>query len=575
MDEEQTPIVEQPPVPSKPPAGAPQAQDKPPEEPAKEAAKEPAAPKGEEKPVPPAKTKKKKTKHTRIVLPGDKKKDKATYAAPKKDRLGRPVGGTGGHNRPPSHSAAASGPAPQPGEGKPAKPQGGAKGKPEAAAKKEAAQPPRQEDELPANAVLLPKRSKGVSAAKRRRLMRRIRLLAVAFAALCIALFVYSGYYLYAGVVITDWLETARISMQKGGGFPMDLTVPGLFEARKMGSGGFVALGNKDMSIVSGSGQELYSIQHGFVNPRVTAGNNRVCVYSRGGKEYSIESRSKTLYHGTTMQEIVFAEMSPGGWLAIVTASSRSEAVLSIYSPTLDPEPLQIRPLSQKKPVALAFQPDNKIFAVASISPQGGTLNTAIEIFRVDKVEAVGSISAAGVVPVKIQYVAPNKLLVLYNTEFAALYDNHGKELARYNYGGQSLATAHTIGSRTALVFGSDFRESVQMVLLDADLQVTASQNVPGNSGLRVLVTKDTAYLLVGQQLRAFSLTGEQLAMRVLDEKPLELLYTTQPLLFFNGRVEALTTMLDSRPASEAVAEGTSVPVSVPSASPPPEVPVE
>lgn len=589
-----------------------------------------------------AKNKKKKPRHTQLVLPGEKsgktrkeeeRPEHGTPPAGATDRLGRPLAETppvveviptakvvlekgtpaakpqgvavegqapeGAQEPPPpkreSDGADAAGaeedglslvPAPQrapvrgntttfpavgkndgpAGAGKEGKPAPAQKKKAKAgAAKKKAAgpKPGSAADEEEGNALRLSaaraRKSKRVQAVKRKKLWRRVQVgIALALVAATIWVFA-SGFYITASVTFSEVFESMRLSMQPGDGFPMELSVPNVLTAESMGSSGFAVLGETDLVVVSSTGRQLRSTPHALSSPAMTAGKTRVCVYGRNSTSFRIEGRSQQIFSGNMDQEILFAEMSPGGWLGMCTASNY-QAVFRIYGPaTTDIQKHSFRwTLIDEKPFMAEFHNDDKHFALACLTTVNGALTTNIHLMHTGRAEKLASIQAIDAVALQMHYLSANRLLVLYH-RYAAIYDGNGSEVARYDYVNRPLYTADTTGGRTALVFGSKAQNTATLVQLDRELNVTGTVPVHITDTPMVLAQEQGALLMADGEVLAFSADGRAQGVYTPQAKPVRLVRAGAPLLLTMETVEDLSDLLAHiEPASASVLPGAS-----------------
>ncbi len=520
---------------------------------------------------------KKKPKHTNLALPTDKKRTARKSPAAKPDRLGRKVGGpTAGHgDARAQHGVDAVGHTPvsdaQPGAAGRADSPAAQAAPPKAAAAVEneaakavaddaapahdrntqaAAQGAQRPAGPPDNTILLPKKRPGISKAKRRKRRRRLGFLAFVLAVAMLVLFYFSGLYLNAAMGLGDLYDTARIALTPGDGFPMDFAMTGFWKADELGAGGFAALGSKDMAVFSGTGTELRRIQHGYANPGITASDTRVCVYSRGGRDYAVESRSGSIVRKTTEQDILFAEMSRGGWLALVT-SSRYRANLAIYNPLYGAQPQLQWPIIDDKPVCAAFHQDNRTLALGCLTAENGALGSVIYVLRADSDKLSAAIPVPDARVLQLSYISANRLLAVFDT-YAAVYDSRGAEQARFDYGGRTLRSADTNSGKTALVFGENNQETLELVLLSNQMVPLFSVQAAGNSVPHVLVATGGVYLETGYEVLAYTEKGAPGGTLAFEAKPYALVRAPEPVLLTATSALPLGSLLNKENISSA-----------------------
>ncbi len=428
-----------------------------------------------------------------------------------------------------------------------------ASGQNEAEKKLEDTQKNRKQNSLPPNAIVMPRKNQRILNLRRKKFRKRLLLLGVFFL-LAFGIWLYaSGNYLYVSLRVRDLIDSAQVAMMPADGFPIQYSVPGYVQSEGMGNGGFASLGESDLVIFSAAGEELRRVQHGLANPDLSTGDTRVCVYSRGGTGYIVESRSERLVQRTTEDDILFIETGSNGSLMVVT-SSRYRADVQIFSPLYHVEPSFSWELVDEKPVAGVFSSNNEDFALACVASEAGALGTTIYWLNSGQDEPQAVIHATDASLITLEYLSQNSLLAMYDS-YAALYNSRGEETARYEYGGRSLLTADVGEGRAALVFGSQGREDIDVVLLRDSLQAVFEVKVFGQGQARVLSVTEGVFVLFGQQVSAFDLRGSLVQDKTIVEKPLDLVQAREPLLLTVSSAESLQPMFDAVQTTEQSSE--------------------
>ncbi|MDL2323648.1 DUF5711 family protein [Ruminococcaceae bacterium OttesenSCG-928-A16] len=432
---------------------------------------------------------------------------------------------------------------------------------------------PQQEPEaLPPNARKMPKRASGhtaaVQAGRRKKRGKYLRVLIALLVVLVCVLFYTTGLYLSAATSIADMYEGMRLSLSPGQGFPTNFAVTGYKQAKPMGNSGFAALGDKDLALVGANGEEQLRVQHGYVAPAMAVGPTRVCVYNRGSTEYTVTNRSKVLLKTNAENGILFTSVSSGGSLALATAS-QYRATVQVYSPSNYTEWRWNWSSAKDIPIQGVFDTDNKTLALACVSSANVTLSSVIYLFKTDRSAQQGAematIAVTDAVPVQMEFMG-GKLLVLYDTGYAALYNKAGQELARYDYAGQSLHTASMGAGKLALIFGSFAQDNAHVVLLNSNLELLGQATITGTVVSEVLATKAGVFVLAGKEVLAYSAEMQPTATQFNQEKSYGLVWANQPLLLTASGAQPIHNLLTATPAevSSPVPASVSVPQSVP-----------
>lgn len=406
-----------------------------------------------------------------------------------------------------------------------------------------------------------------VKAGKRKKRMRWVRIAAGAVVAVCLVLAYFAGVYSSLIASASNMIEDVKIGANGGSGFPNDFTVSGFQQAQSMGNNGIAALGDKDMAILSSSGKELLRIQHTYATPSIAAGPNRVCLYSRGSSEYILTNRSKLLQKTTTEDgEILFADISNNGSLLLATASQYRSTV-KIFAPSSYEAWQWSWSSSEDVPISATFASNNKTLALACVNPTNAVMKSTIYIFNTTKTKLESAQSAAitidGGVPVQMHFIK-NKLLVVYDTGYAALYDKSGAELARYDYGGAVLHTASLTENGVALLFGSSFQDNTHMVYLNTALEVQGEISINDAIVTQAIVGTSGIYVLAGQEVLAYSKDFVQAESLVESEKNYAVVWGGEPILLNATGAISLKDLVQTEKNRQSTAQQSQASQSVP-----------
>lgn len=358
---------------------------------------------------------------------------------------------------------------------------------------------------------------------KRMRKLRAAGLAAIALTALLAAVLAgVAGVYGASLALLGDVVDSVNIALTPGPGYPIAFTLSGFRSAVPL-AGGFAAVGEQDLVLYAANGNELRRIQHGYGRPDVTAGNTRVCLYNRSGRELRVESRSRTLYESKFEDAIQLCAMSPNGSLAVFTRSK-----LLVYDPMFQ-NIYTFR--TQELPTAMAFASDNRQLAVGCPYAEGGALGGTVYLMDTGRDEYITIRNTQGL-PLKIQYLSTSEVLVLYDT-FAAVYAaSDGAQLYRFEYGGRTLQSAAvSADGHAVLLFGDGVHGAItQLTVLDAALAVTGAANL-NERARSVAAGRTHAFVLTNDGVLCYGLDGAFAGAVVTEKKPLAAVDARQKIL--------------------------------------------
>ena len=376
---------------------------------------------------------------------------------------------------------------------------------------------------------------------RRRKHERRMRRTALALVAL-VALLLYLGGIFSASInLLSDFLDSAKIALIPGKGWPIEQPVEGLVDVQPI-SGGFALCGSSELALYSSSARLLHSVQHGYASPAMTAGNTRICVYDRGGKELRVESRSRTLLTKTIEYPILTADMASGGTLAVATRSERYLAEIVVYN--LNFEEIYYAYLAEYYPYLVELSRSGDQMAVACVKVQNGVFGAQLQLYDLNAsadAERV-SIELAGCTPLQLHYASDGKLVVIC-AEFTAVYNpKTGEEIARYDYGGASLLTADFYGRNTLLVFDRAGNSAGSCLLLGEKMEPLASVSYDFSVADAALGS-GSFYLIGDREAVGYDLSGEQVSAQTLSAEGRMVVVGRHPLAVTAKEILQLTPL--------------------------------
>ena len=168
-----------------------------------------------------------------------------------------------------------------------------------------------------------------LEAARQRVRNRRIRRTAVLLVLLTGIVLFATGRVGSAVAMAKDFIDTARIALLPGAGWPQQTGVSEVTQVESL-TGSFVELGKEGCVVYSRSGKKLNSIHSGYARPALAAGKNRFVLYNRSGNELRDESRTQHLYTNTQDSSISLSAVADAGQVAVATADTDSVAKLPV-----------------------------------------------------------------------------------------------------------------------------------------------------------------------------------------------------------------------------------------------------
>ena len=373
---------------------------------------------------------------------------------------------------------------------------------------------------------------------------RRLRRTAFLVAVLTAVVLFTTGLVGSSVALVKDCVDTTRIALMPGPGWPQQTGVMEPTQVLPM-TGGFVELGGDSCVVYSRTGTRLNSIQSGYGRPALAAGKTRFVLYNRSGNELRVESRTQNLYTKKLENNIFLCAMSDNGTLAVVTDDVSSMAELLVYSPTMEQQLRWNMTSNDGTPLRMAFSPDSRRLAAAAVTAGGGQMQTNLYVVTLAQGDPVNVGSQSGV-PQWVSWLSGTTLLAVYDSR-AILYNAAGGERARYEFGGSTLRDVSVDSAgNVALLLASG--QVCQLVTLDKELNVQYSGNVTTSN--KVVRRGELVYLLTDSTVESLTSAGEYQWSQSLTARPQALLADAKQTLVFCGNTVQQVTAPETSQAS-------------------------
>ena len=373
---------------------------------------------------------------------------------------------------------------------------------------------------------------------------RRLRRTALIVAVLTAVVLFTTGLVGSSVALVKDCVDTTRIALMPGPGWPQQTGVMEPTQVLPM-TGGFVELGGDSCVVYSRTGTRLNSIQSGYGRPALAAGKTRFVLYNRSGNELRVESRTQNLYTKKLENKIFLCAMSDNGTLAVVTDDVSSMAELLVYSPAMEQQLRWNMTSNDGTPLRMAFSPDSRRLAAAAVTAGGGQMQTNLYVVTLAQGDPVNVGSQSGV-PQWVSWLSGTTLLAVYDSR-AILYNAAGGERARYEFGGGTLRDVSVDSAgNVALLLASG--QVCQLVTLDKELNVQYSGNVTTSN--KVVRRGELVYLLTDSTVESLTSAGEYQWSQSLTARPQALLADAKQTLVFCGNTVQQGTAPETSQAS-------------------------
>ena len=367
---------------------------------------------------------------------------------------------------------------------------------------------------------------------------RRLRRTALIVAVLTAVVLFTTGLVGSSVALVKDCVDTTRIALMPGPGWPQQTGVMEPTQVLPM-TGGFVELDSEDVVVYSAYGAKVRSFQPGYARPVMAVGGTHFVVYNRAGSELTVCSRTRTLYSQNFDSGILLCAMSNNNSLAVVTESGRYAAQVRIYDPSMRQTYSWEMTQNEGTPIAVAFSPDNRQFAAGTLAARQGQLGCKVYFMSTSSnSEGPAYTASQGSMLLSLDWQSESRVVAVFDTYIAVLDPRTATETARYDFGGATLQSAAPGQRQTALLL--NIRGGNSLVTLDNDL--TPLAEIPARQAYGIKATDTAVYLLCPNAVECYGFDGVQNWVQDnFSARPIQVLKASELLVFTGSRAEVLT----------------------------------
>ena len=244
-------------------------------------------------------------------------------------------------------------------------------------------------------------------------------------------------------------------------------------------------------------GKLIYSVQHTFSRPIMTAFNKKALLYDLGGKSFGLYSKYKNVYSKSTDDPILLARLGNNDIAAVVTKSEKYPSALMVYD-AAGKNIFNYRSVSRI--IDVTFNSDSSGCYITTIGTRGGFIVSNILYYRFDKVDydekenpvPVWQTDDLQTLALSVRRYGENNIIIFGDT-MCAYYDENGNFKDSYEYKRQ-LVDYSSDGSVAAMIFRNDERRSSDLVVIDCLTETISEKNL-GYEVLNVQVSGNTVYM--------------------------------------------------------------------------------
>ncbi len=287
-----------------------------------------------------------------------------------------------------------------------------------------------------------------------------------------------------------------------GDGFPVDVSGTPIYQM-ETADGCAVLLSDTYVTMINTSGKETMRRTHAYTDPLLRTAGKYVLIAETGGKRFQLETRSKTVLNQTVDYDIVTAAVHTNGNVAVVTHAEQGyNARLSVYSSRGE---LIYQRLCGSVIVDVAFSPNGKEIAIATIGADKGAMHSSIEVLSLQSSDSTALYTYTGndSMLCRLAYLTDSVITAVAD-DSVWMYQPRANECKFYTFTDGELK-AFAIGDKSVAVvtqsYGTSDGGTLAYIKTDATASVTASvqgtcRDVSASDDRYAVLTDQAVYLL-------------------------------------------------------------------------------
>lgn len=349
-----------------------------------------------------------------------------------------------------------------------------------------------------------------------RNMIIRIFIIILICGAALVAVFTKDMWYPYLNGILTAIPDSTRsdgIAAELAEGrFPLKVEGGVGYQLMIM-DGTLALLDDSQFHVYSNDGKVMNERHHTFANPILCVSGNKALIYDEGGREFSLESKYKTIYDKTADDVIYLAKLSRSDYAAVVTKSDKFLAMLKVYDPNGDTVFTYYS--YDSRIINVTFNNNSSGCVVTVLTAEGGQLWSKMIRFDFNDTEPEWTSGSIPTLAIDVEFTSDDGIIMIGDT-MAAGFSQDGAEMSRYVYDNK-IYDYDSTGDITAIITtNSDIRQTEMILLRGSDCNSPVLTQL--DDAKKVFTEGDQAYILYGGGIDVYSDTGRKNGMITLED---------------------------------------------------------
>ncbi len=275
----------------------------------------------------------------------------------------------------------------------------------------------------------------------------------------------------------------------------------------------FALLDDSQFHVYSTEGKIMTEKQHTYANPILCVSGNKALIYDEGGREFSLESKYKTVYSRTAEDVIYLATLSSSDYAAVVTRSDKFLAMLKIYDQ--NGKDFFTYYSYDSRIINVTFNSQSTGCVVTVLTAEGGRLMSKLIRFDFTDKDPKWESTAVPTLALDVRFTGDG--IVMIGDTMTACFNTDGVLMSQYTYE-NPITDYDANGAMTAIITeNSDLRRTEMITFIGIDCNSPKVIVLDDNSK-RVFTDGKSAYILDSAGIDVYDSLGVHIAETRLED---------------------------------------------------------
>lgn len=341
---------------------------------------------------------------------------------------------------------------------------------------------------------------------------------------LTLAVLVFAGLLVISVILI--FILSKRINSMQGADSQIKLAAQGGFnceysEAQKLypyGEGVIKVTGDR-IGYLTLSGTEIYNVAGSFTNPQCIVSGDYAAVFDLNGYSFSLLTRDRALYTAHTTNQIKAINISPKGYVAIITGSDESNGDVILYDESGKAQ-YQWSSYNSGFPISCCFDSESTKLAVSTVNTSGAVIVPYVRVFAISRGTSTLEMSDSAMYTVEGNVLFMSMFYSgdkLYCFTSNSMYEVREGKLVQINYDFSAIGYVNLVDNKLFITYSDGVSQLSKLAILNGSESVIYNSDI-GTKISSVAASGKLYAISVDRRIFVFDSSGAILNDFAVDE---------------------------------------------------------